>query len=152
MLFRSEEQGVYNSGLYAQNNISVNAGMYSFPLMMPTDGFVSRGFDAERKHFGVDIAGKTGSAVLAAADGNVVFAGWTYDDGYLMIISHQQGYVTAYKHNQALLKTTGTNIKRGDVIALLGNTGKTSSGPHLHFELWKDGVVLNPDSYLLTTQ
>ncbi len=148
-----EEPGMIHSSLYAQNSTSnVNAGTYDFPLAMPADGFISRGFDADRKHFGIDIAGKEGSAVLAAADGNVVFAGWTYDDGYLMIVSHPLGYVTTYKHNQALLKTTGTSVRRGDVIALLGNTGKTSSGPHLHFELWKDGIALNPDSYLLITQ
>jgi murein DD-endopeptidase MepM/ murein hydrolase activator NlpD len=147
-----EESAEYSSSLYAHSSAEINTGSYNFPLVMPADGFISRGFDAERRHFGIDIAGKEGSAVHAAADGNVVFAGWTYDDGYLMIVSHAMGYVTTYKHNQALMKTTGASVRRGDVIALLGNTGKTSSGPHLHFELWKNGIVINPDNYLLVAQ
>ena len=123
-----------------------------FPLTMPADGYMTRDFDAEHDHFGIDIAGKRGSAVLAAADGSVVFAGWTYDDGFMMMIGHSKGYMTVYKHNETLLKSTGAIVRRGDIIALLGNTGRTSSGPHLHFEVWKDGVVYNPDNYLLTTQ
>ncbi|MBI1803629.1 MAG: peptidoglycan DD-metalloendopeptidase family protein [Ignavibacteriae bacterium] len=123
-----------------------------FPLIVPAEGFISRGFDLQQFHYGTDFAGKVGSAVLAAADGNVVFAGWTYDDGYTLLVTHGQGFMTAYKHNEALLKTTGMAVKRGEVIALLGNTGKTSSGPHLHFEVWKDGVPQDPANYLLTIQ
>lgn len=123
-----------------------------FPLVVPAEGFISRGFDPEQFHYGIDFAGKVGSSVFAAADGNVVFAGWTYDDGYTMLVTHGQGIMTGYKHNEALLRTTGMAVKRGEVIALLGNTGKTSSGPHLHFEVWKDGVPQDPANYLLTTQ
>jgi len=123
-----------------------------FPLVVPAEGFISRGFDPRQFHYGVDFAGKSGSPVLAAADGNVVFAGWTYDDGYTMLVVHGQGIMTAYKHNEALLKTIGMVVKRGEMIALLGNTGKTSSGPHLHFEVWRDGVPQDPANYLLTTQ
>ncbi len=123
-----------------------------FPLSVPADGYETRRFNPDERHYGIDIASKEGSAVLAAADGTVEFAGWTYDDGFTIVLGHSQGYTTVYKHNQALLKSAGLSIKRGDVIALLGNTGKTSSGPHLHFEVWKDGVVYNPDNYLLTTQ
>ncbi|HUN66466.1 MAG TPA: M23 family metallopeptidase [Bacteroidota bacterium] len=123
-----------------------------FPLLQPVEGFVSRGFDPTQFHYGIDFAGKPGSVVLAAADGNVVFAGWTYDDGYMLIIGHELGFMTMYKHNKSLLKTTGTFVKRGEAIALLGNTGRTSSGPHLHFEVWKDGIARDPGDYLLTIQ
>lgn len=146
---QSRQEELISAG---SNQIKSVSPSTEFPLTMPADGYISRGFDAQNKHFGIDIAGKEGSAILAAADGNVVFAGWTYDDGYLMIIAHAQGYTTMYKHNRVLLKSSGSNVKRGDVVALLGNTGKTSSGPHLHFEVWKDGIVLNPDNYLLITQ
>ncbi len=122
------------------------------PLTMPADGFLTRGFDAVHDHYGIDIAGKRGSGILAAADGSVLFAGWTYEDGFTIMISHAQGYVTVYKHNDELLKSSGANVRRGEVIALLGNTGKTSSGPHLHFEVWKNGSVYNPANYLLMTQ
>ncbi len=123
-----------------------------FPLLQPVDGYVTQGYETDDFHYGIDFAGKQGTPVMAAADGNVVFAGWTYDYGYMVIISHEAGLMTIYKHNKALLKYTGASVKRGDVIALLGNTGITSSGPHLHFEVWKDGVAQNPGNYLLNIQ
>jgi len=122
------------------------------PIIMPADGFVTRGFDAQFYHYGVDIAAKQGSAVLAAAAGNVVFAGWTYEDGFMIILSHDLGFMTLYKHNQSLVKNTGDAVKRGEIIALLGSTGKTSSGSHLHFEVWKNGVVQDPNNFLLSIQ
>jgi murein DD-endopeptidase MepM/ murein hydrolase activator NlpD len=121
-------------------------------LTTPVEGYLTRGFDIQQYHYGIDIANKVSSPVVAAADGNVVFSGWTYDDGYEMMIAHEGGYVTVYKHNQSLLKTTGSYVKRGEMIALLGSTGKTSSGPHLHFEVWKDGTAYDPAQYLLKVQ
>ena len=124
----------------------------AFPLYPPVVGYVSRGFDEVRKHFGIDYAGRRGSIISAAADGYVVFSGWTYDDGNMTIISHGGGYFTIYKHNQSLLKSANEFVKRGQPIALLGNSGNTSYGPHLHFELWKDGLPQNPDEYLIATE
>ena len=123
-----------------------------FPLLQPVEGFVTQGYETGEFHYGIDFAGKQGAPVLAAADGNVVFAGWTYDNGFMLILSHEAGLMTVYKHNKALLKYTGASVKRGDIIALLGNTGITSSGPHLHFEVWKNGVAQNPGNYLLNIQ
>jgi murein DD-endopeptidase MepM/ murein hydrolase activator NlpD len=122
------------------------------PFVMPSDGYLSRGFDEAQFHYGIDLAGKQGNAVLAAASGSVVFAGWTYDDGLMMIIAHDFGYLSVYKHNKALLKSVGSAVRRGEPIALLGNTGKTSSGPHLHFEIWRDGVATDPMKYLVAIQ
>lgn len=127
-----------------------NAGKFLFPILNPTDGFVSQGFDPSRNHFGIDFAGKRGTPVYAAAEGCVVFAGWTYQDGNMIIIQHSGGFVTVYKHTQALLRTVQAGVKRGEPIALLGSSGKTSLGPHLHFEVWKDGVPQDPNHYLLT--
>lgn len=124
----------------------------TFPLTLPANGYVSRGFDAANYHYGIDLVSNTSSPILSAADGRIVFAGWTYDDGLMIIMAHSLGYVTVYKHNASLAVNTGATVKRGDVIALLGNTGKTSSGPHLHFEIWKDGIPYNPANYLLITQ
>jgi murein DD-endopeptidase MepM/ murein hydrolase activator NlpD len=128
------------------------SGEEPFPMMMPSTGYFTRGIDEQNNHFGVDIAGKEGTLVIAAAPGNIIFADWTYDDGYKMIIAHSDGYVTVYKHNQALMKKVGASVKRGEPIALMGSTGRMSSGTHLHFEVWKDGVVRNPDNYLVTVQ
>ncbi len=121
----------------------------SFPAILPVAGYVTRGFSPEERHYGLDIAGKTGTLINAAADGHVVFAGWINEDGNVIILSHSYGFVTFYKHNQSLLKTAGEFVKRGEPIALLGNSGRTSSGPHLHFEIWKDGTAQNPTTYLL---
>ena len=121
----------------------------SFPAILPTEGYITRGFEPEHNHFGLDIAGKTGNLIVAAADGNIVFSGWTYDDGYIVIISHASGFTSFYKHNQSLLKSSGSFVRRGEPIATLGNSGTTSSGPHLHFEIWKDGVPVDPSIYMI---
>ncbi len=123
----------------------------SVPLMMPLSGYESRSYSAEDFHYGIDYAGKPGAPVMAAADGIVVFSDWTYDDGYTLMIAHTLGFMTVYKHNQTLLKRGGDSVKRGEPVALLGNTGIKSYGPHLHFEVWKDGIIQNPKHYLLNT-
>jgi murein DD-endopeptidase MepM/ murein hydrolase activator NlpD len=122
----------------------------AFPLLAPTEGFVTQDFDRSRYHFGIDYAVKQGTPIYAATDGYVVFAGWTYDDGNMIILSHGGGYLTVYKHNQLLLRSSPAFVKRGELIAQSGSTGQTSSGPHLHFEVWKDGVPQDPQEYLLT--
>jgi murein DD-endopeptidase MepM/ murein hydrolase activator NlpD len=119
------------------------------PLSAPTDGYVSQGFDPGRGHYGMDFAGKRGTPIHAAGDGVVVFSGWTYEDGNMLIIAHSGGISTVYKHNQALLKNVHSTVKHGEVVALLGSSGKTSYGPHLHFEVWKDGIPQDPNEYLL---
>lgn len=123
----------------------------AFPLIAPTEGFQTQGFDPSRNHFGLDYAVKLRTPVYAATDGYVVFAGWTYDDGNMLIIAHGGGYMTVYKHNQSLLKSELAFVRRGELIAQSGDTGKRSGGPHLHFEVWKDGTPSDPKEFLLTT-
>ncbi|HAL57597.1 MAG TPA: hypothetical protein DCP63_14295 [Bacteroidetes bacterium] len=120
-----------------------------FPVVMPTEGYLTRGFHPEGRHYGLDIAGRAGTLVNAGADGYVVFGGWTSDDGYKVILSHPGGFLTFYKHNQSLLTSTNSFVRRGEPIALLGNSGQTSAGPHLHFEIWKDGTPVDPAEYIL---
>ncbi len=121
----------------------------AFPLLTPVAGFVTQGFDPSRNHFGIDIAAQRGTPVYAPGDGVVLFAGWTYEDGNMLIIAHGGGYATVYKHNQTLLKNTLNTVKRGEPIALLGSTGRTSAGQHLHFEVWRNGVPQDPNDFLL---
>ena len=123
----------------------------AFPIMFPANGYVTRGFEPDKGHIGIDIAGKTGGSVLAAADGYVVFAGWTHLDGNIVIISHPGGFLTFYKHNQTVTRSAGVFVRRGEPIATLGSTGETSAGPHLHFEVWKDGAPRDPSTYFLST-
>jgi murein DD-endopeptidase MepM/ murein hydrolase activator NlpD len=123
-----------------------------FPIITPAVGYISRKFESDKGHLGIDYSGKIGSLIIAAADGNVVFSGYTIDEGYMLILSHGGGYLTMYKHNQSLLKSVGEKVKRGEPIALLGNSGRISYGPHLHFELWKDGIAENPNDYLIASE
>jgi murein DD-endopeptidase MepM/ murein hydrolase activator NlpD len=120
-----------------------------FPVVLPTEGYITRGFEPALRHYGLDIAGSLGTTVHASADGYVVFAGWTGDDGNKVILSHPGGFLTFYNHNQSLLTAVNTYVRRGQPIALLGNSGETSLGPHVHFEIWKDGVPVNPANYIL---
>ena len=132
-----------------QNSTATEAIQASFPLLTPVNGVVTQGFDPNQKHYGIDFAAKEGTVVHAAAQGYVVFAGWTYEFGYTLILSHAGGYITAYKHNNSLLKSTGSVVRRGELISLVGSTGITSKGPHLHFEVLKDGFPADPQLYLL---
>jgi len=125
----------------------------SVPTFLPVEGVLTADFSesksaAQNQHRGVDIAAPRGSFVRASADGVVVFADWTYDLGNLVIIYHGNGFITYYGHNQSLLTSRSSMVKKGDPIALLGSSGE-SSAPHLHFEIWRDGVPLDPKKYIL---
>jgi murein DD-endopeptidase MepM/ murein hydrolase activator NlpD len=118
------------------------------PILLPADGYITQRYEVERGHIGIDIAGKVNTPIGAVLDGTVIFSNWTYQDGNMVILSHGSGYFSVYKHNQTNLVRTGALVRRGETIALLGNTGAQSYGPHLHFELWKDGIPLDPSFYL----
>jgi murein DD-endopeptidase MepM/ murein hydrolase activator NlpD len=129
---------------------SAPAKTLNIPFVTPvSDYIISQGFDDEKNHFGIDFAGKKGETVVAAADGYVVFSNWTIDYGNTIIIMHGGRFLTKYKHNLCNLKQIGSFVRRGEIIALLGNTGQASSNPHLHFEIWKNGIAVNPLKYLL---
>jgi len=148
----NDPYGDYDSGSGSVGTILTSQAGFrgAFPIIAPAEGFVTQGFDQSRRHFGIDYAVKRGTPVYAATDGYVVFAEWTYDDGNMIILSHGGGYLTVYKHNQLLLRSSHAFVRRGELIAQSGSTGQTSSGPHLHFEVWKDGLPQDPQEYLLT--
>lgn len=144
-LFSSDEKTINP----LRTSTEVEFGMPDLPLIKPIDGLITRDFNLEIGHLGIDISGREGSTILASAPGTIIFADWSYDYGNMIIIAHANGFRTVYKHNQRLLKTAGETIRRGEPIALLGNTGKESTGPHLHFEVWKDEIAIDPKDYLL---
>jgi murein DD-endopeptidase MepM/ murein hydrolase activator NlpD len=119
-----------------------------FVLINPIVGQVTSEFDYGIKHFGVDIAAPVNSPVKAIAKGTVVFAEWTIQTGYVVIIDHLYGLTSVYKHNNSGLVSQGDLVESGQVIALSGNTGELTTGPHLHFELWRDGSPANPEDYV----
>ena len=115
----------------------------------PTRGIISSTFNAENKHFGTDIAASPGESVLATLDGTVILSTYTAETGYLIEIQHNQDFVSVYKHCGSLLKQEGDVVKGGEAIALVGNSGQLSTGPHLHFELWHKGRAVNPELYIV---
>ncbi len=118
-------------------------------FIKPTNGFISKPFDPARGHNGNDYIMKENSPIFASAGGYVVFADYTPNYGYTIIINHQENYVTKYLHCSSLLKKEGDIVQQGELIALSGNSGTESSGPHLHFEIWKDGKPINPSEILI---
>ena len=118
-------------------------------FIRPINGFISRKFAPEKGHHGIDIVVKGGTSVFASAGGFVIFADYTIDFGYTIILGHSDGYITVYKHCSSLLKKQRELVLQGELIALSGNSGYQSTGPHLHFEIWKDGVAINPETILI---
>ncbi len=120
----------------------------NFVLFPPVNGTISEGYNIKEKHFAVDIAVPNNTPVKATADGTVIFSEWTAATGYVVIIEHSYDIISVYKHNASLTKQQGDLVKSGEVIALAGNTGELSSGPHLHFELWNKGYPVNPTNFI----
>ena len=114
----------------------------------PLTGLISQEFDSTNNHFGVDIVAKPNSKISTVLDGTVIFTAWTVQTGYVISVQHQNNLVSTYKHNSVLLKKTGEHVRAGEAIAILGNTGELTTGIHLHFELWKSGKAINPESYI----
>jgi murein DD-endopeptidase MepM/ murein hydrolase activator NlpD len=117
-------------------------------FVAPVTGEISAGFDASKNHYGVDVLAPKNTAVKSALDGYVFLSDWTLETGNTIGIQHGNNIITFYKHNSALLKSVGSFVKAGEAIAIIGNTGTQSDGPHLHFELWYNGKVVNPVDYI----
>ena len=117
-------------------------------LMAPVDGLVTSSFEAGRGHYAVDIASPKNTPVKSCYEGTVIYADWSSETGHVIIVQHERNLLSAYKHNSALLKSVGDFVRSGEAIAIIGNSGENSTGPHLHFELWYDGYAINPEEYI----
>ncbi len=120
----------------------------SYFFFSPVRGVISNAFNAAEKHFGVDIVADKNEAIKSTLDGTVVFSDWTLETGYVIGVQHQDNLISVYKHNSALLKIIGDYVQAGEVIAIIGESGEQSTGPHLHFELWYNGNPVNPRDYM----
>ncbi|APX98915.1 M23 family metallopeptidase [Lacinutrix venerupis] len=120
----------------------------NFVLFPPVNGEISEHYNTKEKHYAVDIVVAKNTPVKATADGTVIFAEWTAQTGFVILIEHSHGLLSVYKHNATLTKEQGDLVKAGEVIATSGNTGDLSTGPHLHFELWSDGYSVNPTNFI----
>ena len=114
----------------------------------PIEGIVSQSFNPSTGHFGVDIVGQKEEPIKATLKGIVIFSNWTSNQGQVIIIKHANNLISIYKHNSNLLKEEGETVEAGDPIAIIGNSGEHTDGPHLHFELWLNQTPINPQEYI----
>lgn len=120
----------------------------NFVLFPPVYGELTQGYSIEDKHYAVDVVVAKDTPIKATADGTVIFAEWTAETGFVVILEHSYGLISVYKHNATITKAQGDLVKAGEVIATAGNTGELTTGPHLHFELWSDGYPVNPTNFI----
>ena len=115
-----------------------------FPALPPVEGYLTRGFDARSGHYAMDIAAEEGSIVRSIGDGYVILSDWTHEGGYALAVQHADGYVSVYKHAKQLLKRMGDRVRNREALALSGNSGEITTGPHLHVEIWHNGLAQDP--------
>ena len=149
----SVEDSILRAEVEAEESISLNSNLKEKKLnsffIKPVDGFITEGFNKKIGHFGVDVVSKKGAFISSIDDGMVLFSSWTHEFGYVLVIKHQNSFISFYKHNSEVFKSKGDYVKSGETIAIIGNSGKYSTGPHLHFELWKGSSAVNPVNYIL---
>lgn len=149
-ILRAEYERQNRFDLYydGQSVLYENNSRHNITFFKPLDGVVINHFSLAENHLGVDIVSKQNEAVKSTMDGTVIFSDWTLETGYVIAIQHQHSYISIYKHNSANFKKAGAYVKAGDPIGIIGESGKLSTGPHLHFELWYNGSPVNPLNYL----
>ena len=148
-IFRAEYENDTRNNLFKTdmlNETTADFDLVSF--YTPMEGIVTNHFNRAEKHYGTDIVSDRSSVIKTIANGTVIYSDWTVENGYTIGIQHSGNLLSVYKHNSVLLKETGDFVNAGDAIAIYGNSGSLSTGPHLHFELWHNGTPLNPEDYI----
>ena len=144
-LFRVKVEAEDKSSIYKKDKPNNNTTLMFFT---PLTGLISDGYNSKTKHFGIDLVAKEKSRISSVLEGTVIISHWAYETGYVIGVQHKNDYLSFYKHNSVLLKSVGDYVNAGDHIAIIGNSGELSSGPHLHFELWHKGIPVNPENYI----
>lgn len=141
-----EEEELFNlSVLTSPGQKTDFSTIHFFP---PVKGIITSSFNPGENHFGTDIVAASNKVVVATLSGTVILANWTLETGYVIQIQHDNNLVSIYKHNSELLKKVGNHVTAGETIAIIGNSGELTSGPHLHFELWHNGTPINPEDFI----
>ena len=143
-----DEREKYDISLLTSSN-KWNEKLNGVLFFSPLKGEITNHFNLKEGHYGVDVIASKNEAVKAVLSGTVVYNDWTPENGHVIQVQHQQNLISVYKHNSYLLKKTGDIIKAGDPVAIVGNSGELSTGPHLHFELWHNGVALDPEKFIV---
>jgi len=131
-----------------RHDLSNTLSLEHYYFCSPLKGEISAAFDLSTKHYGIDIVASKDSPVKSILDGVVINADWSTNTGNTISIQHNDNMVSVYKHNSVLLKKIGDKVSSCEAIAIIGNTGKLTTGPHVHFELWKNGIAINPSEYI----
>jgi murein DD-endopeptidase MepM/ murein hydrolase activator NlpD len=142
----NEEQG---NLLVTDASKSKPSSLPSFHFFTPVKGLITNNYKPDEDHYGVDIVCAPNELVKAVLEGTVILSSWTLETGYIIEIQHDNNIISVYKHNSQLLKKVGNRVKVGEAIAIVGNSGELSTGPHLHFELWHEGKSVNPEDYIV---
>lgn len=147
MVEQEEKYNIQNIQFRGQPTMETNIRDLFF--FAPIKGDITAAFDTKEKHYAVDVVAKENEPIKTCLDGTVIFSSWTYDSGHVVAIQHSSNLTSFYKHCSVLLKKTGESIKAGEVVAIVGNSGELTTGPHLHFELWFNGRPVNPEDYIV---
>tara|TARA_Y100000782_G_C10188982_1_gene269066 strand:- start:6009 stop:6875 length:867 start_codon:yes stop_codon:yes gene_type:complete len=150
---RSMEDSIFRSEIEQEEKYSINSQLKrestgSYFFFSPIEGLVSSKFNPDKKHYGVDIVAKENESIKAVLDGTVILSEWTSDNGHIIQVQHGNNLISVYKHCSVLLKKSGVQVKAGEAIAIVGNSGTETTGPHLHFELWENGSPVDPQQYI----
>lgn len=127
--------------------VQENSGILAF--YKPLEGLISDSFNSARRHYAVDVVSEKNKVVKATLDGTVVLSGWNPKTGHVVVLQHANDLISIYKHNSVIFKKEGNFVRAGEAIAVVGNSGELTSGPHLHFEIWQKGRPLNPVDYIV---
>jgi murein DD-endopeptidase MepM/ murein hydrolase activator NlpD len=125
------------------------SALRNLTFFSPVKGIITSEFDPLRKHFGIDVVAARDEVIKSVQDGTVIFSGWTVETGYVIAIQHPGNVISIYKHNSVLLKKEGNIVHAGETVAIIGETGELSTGPHLHLELWINGIPVNPKDFIV---
>lgn len=140
-----EEEDRYNLSSTTIGKSSLVTSLFFTPIR----GAVTEHFNPETGHYGIDIASRKNEAVKATLAGTVIIATWTSETGNIIVIQHTDNLISVYKHNAVILKKAGALVKSGEPIAIVGNSGELTTGPHLHFELWYNGFPIDPELFMV---
>jgi len=132
----------------AETSYTVSNSLFDLFLFAPLEGIITTPFNPQIEHYGLDIVGKEHAPIKCIADGRVVLSTWTVETGWVIIVQHSKNLLSVYKHNATLFKKASDLVEGGEVIAIMGNSGEFTTGPHLHFEVWYDGNAVNPEEII----
>jgi len=151
LLVRSKKDSIFREGVEREDRFNLfdfETDKVAVVFFAPVKGIITDHYNVKEKHYAVDIAVTKGATVKAIADGTIIFAEWTAETGYVLIIEHLNKYLSVYKHNEIIYRNQGDLVKSGEVISIAGSSGEYSTGPHLHFEMWYQGYPVNPINFI----